>query len=91
MKIILYFNWVLRYNYIMELRKGTKMKQVLYKSKSEIRAESEKTLESFLKSGGVIEVVKAKRIPKVKMSCKNSRNFLGSSKPEGITVSNFWR
>lgn len=52
---------------------------VVYKSKSELRAEGEKALEKFLKSGGTIEVVKARKAPKSKMKAKNSRGFAGGS------------
>lgn len=50
---------------------------VLYKSKSksELRAESEKLLKKFLKAGGSIEIVKSRKAPKQKMTCKNSRGF----------------
>jgi hypothetical protein len=69
------------------------MSQVLYKSKSkaELRAEGEKALKKFLKSGGTVEIVKAKRAPKQKMRAKNSKGFQGSTAPAGVTSSNFWR
>ena len=43
-------------------------------SKSEARAETENALTQFLKSGGVIEVVKARKAPKARMSGKTTRN-----------------
>lgn len=43
-------------------------------SKAEARAESENALKKFLKSGGVIEVVKSRKAPKPRMSSKTSRN-----------------
>jgi len=67
------------------------MKQVLYKSKAEMRVEGEQALAKFLKSGGTVEIVKAKRAPKQKMRAKNSKGFLGSTAPSGVTSSNFWR
>ena len=69
------------------------MNQVLYKSKSkaELRVEGEKALKKFLKSGGAVEVIKAKRAPKQKMRAKNSKGFQGSTAPCGVTSSNFWR
>jgi hypothetical protein len=67
------------------------MSQVLYKSKAEMRVEGEKALKKFLKSGGVVQVVKAKRAPKQKMRAKNSKGFLGSTAPSGVTSTNFWR
>lgn len=50
------------------------MINTLVKSKSELRAETEKQLKAFLKRGGVIEVVKARKAPKQKMSAKTTRN-----------------
>ena len=34
------------------------------KSKAEVRAETAKSLEEFLRAGGVIEVVKSRKAPK---------------------------
>lgn len=50
---------------------------VLYKTqtKSELRAEMDKQLKKFLKAGGSIEIVKSRKAPKQKMTCKNSRGF----------------
>lgn len=45
----------------------------VYKSKSQVRAETQDALEKFLRSGGVIEVVKARKAPKQKMSGKTTR------------------
>jgi hypothetical protein len=67
------------------------MSQVLYKSKAEMRVEGEKALKKFLNSGGVVEVVKAKRAPKQKMRAKSSKGFLCSTAPSGVTSTNFWR
>jgi hypothetical protein len=67
------------------------MSQVLYKSKSQIQAEGEKALKKFLKSGGTVEVIKAKRAPKQLMRAKSSKGFQGSTAPAGVTSSNFWR
>ena len=47
----------------------------IYKSKSQVRAETEDAVAKFLRSGGVIEVVKARKAPKQKMVCRNSRGF----------------
>ena len=49
---------------------------VIYKSKSELRAESEKALKKFLKQGGSIEIVKSRKAPKSKMRTKSSRGFV---------------
>lgn len=45
-------------------------------SKAEARAESEKALKKFLKSGGAIEIVKSRKNPKSKLSAKNSKGFV---------------
>ena len=47
---------------------------MFYKSKSEIRAETEKQVKLFLKKGGSIEVVKARKAPKQRMSAKVTRS-----------------
>lgn len=49
------------------------------KTKAELREEGEKALKKFLKSGGAIETVKAKKTPKSKMSTKTSRGFCGGT------------
>lgn len=51
----------------------------IYKSKSQVRAETSDALTQFLARGGVIEVVKAKKAPKQQMTCKTSRGFNGGS------------
>ena len=48
----------------------------IYKTKSQLRAESEQSLKDFLKSGGSVEIVKTKKMPKTKMSSKSSRGFV---------------
>lgn len=48
---------------------------VIYKSKSQVRTETADALEQFLARGGQIEVVKARKAPKAKMSAKPSRGF----------------
>ena len=47
---------------------------MFYKSKSEIRAETEKQLKAFLRKGGSIEVIKPRKAPKQRMSGKTTRN-----------------
>ena len=49
------------------------------KTKSELRAESEKALKAFLKKGGVIEVGKPARAKKTKMASKSSRGFVAGT------------
>jgi hypothetical protein len=51
------------------------MKQVIHKTKTELRAETEKQIKAFLRKGGSIEIVKARKAPKQKMTVKNSRGF----------------
>ena len=47
---------------------------MFYKSKSELRVETEKQLKLFLKKGGSIEVVKSRKAPKQRMSGKVTRS-----------------
>lgn len=49
---------------------------VVFKTKAEIRAETEKQVAKFLKKGGSIEVVKSRKAPKQKMRAKSSRSFV---------------
>jgi hypothetical protein len=52
----------------------------IYKSKEQMRQESEKALKKFLKSGGVIQVDTRKRkAPKGVMRSKSSRGFIAGS------------
>ena len=51
------------------------MISTIYKSKAELRVETEKQVKLFLKKGGSIEVVKARKAPKQKMRAKNSGGF----------------
>lgn len=46
---------------------------VVYKSKSQVRAETQDAVELFLARGGQIQVVKARKAPKQKMSGKTTR------------------
>lgn len=66
------------------------MKEV-YKSKSQVRAETADAVEAFLRAGGSIQVVKAKKAPKQKMRAKTSRGGSGSSSgfSMGFAKSNF--
>jgi len=52
---------------------------VVYKSKDQLRKETEKALKKFLKSGGAIETVKARKAPKMLMRAKNSRGFVSGT------------
>jgi hypothetical protein len=45
----------------------------MFKSKSQLRQETADALEKFLKSGGVVEVVKSKKNPKQKMKAVGTR------------------
>jgi hypothetical protein len=46
----------------------------IYKSKSQVRQETEAQVALFLKRGGVVQVVKARKAPKQKMSGKTTRS-----------------
>lgn len=48
------------------------MKEI-YKSKSQLRTETNDAVEQFLRAGGSIQVVKARKAPKPKMSGKTTR------------------
>ena len=54
------------------------MKEI-YKSKSQVRQETADAVEAFLRSGGSIQVVKAKKAPKQKMRSKGTKNSSGST------------
>ena len=60
------------YNYLMMIEKELFM-NVVYKSKSQLREETEAQLKAFLKRGGVIEVVKSRKAPKQKMVARTTR------------------
>lgn len=47
----------------------------IYKTKSQVRTETSDALEKFLRSGGSIEVVKPRKTPTQKMTCKNSSGY----------------
>ena len=47
----------------------------VYKSKSQLRDETAEAVEKFLRAGGTIEVVKARKAPKTKMKAKSSKGF----------------
>lgn len=52
---------------------------VVFKSKTELRAETEKALKKFLKTGGDIEIIKPRKAPKSKMRTKNSRGYVSGT------------
>ena len=52
---------------------------IFYKSKSQIRVETNEQIQKFLKQGGVIEVVKTRKAPKPKMSGKTTRSVSKST------------
>jgi hypothetical protein len=60
----------------------------VYKSKSVVRAETEKQVAEFLARGGVIEVIKARKAPKQKMKAKSTRS-VGGSGSLGFRTSSF--
>lgn len=49
---------------------------MIFKSKSQIRQETADALEKFLKSGGIVEIVKPRKTPKSKMTTKSSKGFV---------------
>lgn len=51
------------------------MISTIYKTKAELRAETEKQVQLFLKKGGTVEVVKARKAPKQTMRSRNSGGF----------------
>lgn len=51
----------------------------VYKSKSQLRTETSEALQEFLARGGQIQVVKARKAPKQKMSGKTTRNVVGGT------------
>ena len=53
---------------------------VIYKSRADIRTEAEAALALFFRTGGSVEVVRARRAPKMVMRGKSSRtSSLGTS------------
>ena len=70
---VLDFNQGSRHNIIMMIDKGNTMKEI-YKTKSQLRTETAESVEAFLRAGGTIEVVKARKAPKQKMKAKSTRN-----------------
>ena len=56
-----------------------KMMNEIYKSKSQLRDETAEAVEKFLRAGGTIEVVKARKAPKTKMKAKSSKGFRAGS------------
>jgi hypothetical protein len=59
----------------MMIEKELKM-SVVFKSKAELRAETEKQVALFLKKGGSVEIVKSRKAPKQTMRCKVSRGLV---------------
>jgi hypothetical protein len=49
------------------------MKNTIYKDKSQLRTETNDAVEKFLKAGGTIQVIKAKKAPKIKMKAVGTR------------------
>ena len=60
----------------------------LYKSKSQVREETSEALQAFLAAGGQVQVVKARKAPKQKMSGKTSRS-VSKNQSLGYRTSNF--
>ena len=49
------------------------MTNTIYRSKSQLRTETADAVEKFLKAGGTIQVVKAKKAPKPRMKAVGTR------------------
>lgn len=60
------------------------MKNVIVKTKADFRAETEKQVALFLKRGGVVEVIKARKAPSTKMKGKTTR--VASTGTSGFAV-----
>lgn len=60
----------------------------VYKSKSQLREETANAVEAFLRAGGSIQVVKARKAPKPKMSGKSTRS-VNKNQSLGFRTSNF--
>jgi hypothetical protein len=57
---------------------------IMYKSKTEMRIETEQAIKKFLKQGGSIEVVKSRKAPKMLMRGKTTR--VASTGTSGFAV-----
>lgn len=60
------------------------MQATIYKTKSQLRQETSDAMQQFLARGGQVEVVKARKAPKQKMSGKTSKS--GSTGTSGFAV-----
>jgi hypothetical protein len=60
----------------------------IFKSKSQLRTETEDALQAYLAAGGKIEVIKARKAPKPKMSGKSTRS-VSKNQSLGFRTSNF--
>ena len=60
----------------------------IFKSKSQLREETNDALQAYLAAGGKIEVIKARKAPKPKMSGKSTRS-VNKNQSLGFRTSNF--
>ena len=60
----------------------------IFKSKSQLRTETNDALQAYLAAGGKIEVIKARKAPKPKMSGKSTRS-VSKNQSLGFRTSNF--
>lgn len=51
----------------------------MIKTKSQMRQETEAQVKAFIRSGGSVEVIKARKAPKQRMSGKTTRGFIRST------------
>ena len=63
----------MEYNSCINDEKGKVIMTMFYKTKAELRAETEEQLKVFFKKGVSIEVIKPLKAPKLKMTAKSTR------------------
>jgi hypothetical protein len=65
--------------YIMKVEAKSVIYNLSPKTKAELRAESEKAMQLFLKRGGEVEVGRSARARKTRMAGKTSRGFVAGT------------
>jgi hypothetical protein len=69
---------------LFNLKEENIMQATIYKTKSQVREETSDALQQFLARGGQVEVVKARKAPKQKMSGKTTKS--GSTGTSGFAM-----
>jgi hypothetical protein len=69
---------------LFNLKEENIMQATIYKTKSQVRQETSDALQQFLARGGQVEVVKARKAPKQKMSGKTTKS--GSTGTSGFAM-----